>query len=244
MEQVKRGMGLLLLYMAFFFVRPGLVLPAHIFWPLLGGVTILVSVFLGAFDRLEAGSCAWDRTRKGLGILALLVGVWLLARQTVPQLMPAPVAVPPAAMVAAGPAGAAGQGAVATAPLPEKVPWETIHTGEGVQAFLDAKIAEAKSTGKPIMIDFWATWCAYCKKLDKVVWVKPEIVQESLRFITVKVDATKPDDDDMSAVKEIFRVPGLPTVAFIDSSGRVLHGKTLSGWHEPEVFLETMRSIE
>ena len=58
------------------------------------------------------------------------------------------------------------------------------------------------------------------------------------------MDATKADDDDMAAVKELFRVPGLPTVAFIDSSGRILHGKTLSGWHEADEFLATMRSVE
>ena len=35
---------------------------------------------LGAFDRLEPTSHAWDRTRKGLGIITLLLGIWLLAR--------------------------------------------------------------------------------------------------------------------------------------------------------------------
>ena len=241
MEQVKRGMGLLLLYMAFFFVRPGLVLPAAIFWPLLGGTTIVVSVFVGAFDRLGDSSEAWDRGRKGLGILFFLVGVWLLARDVVPAMLPAPTVVQPAMTVVAGPAGI---GVTAAAPLPAKVQWEKVHTGENVQGFLDEKIALAKSTGKPIIIDFWATWCAYCKKLDKVVWVEPEVVRESLRFITIKVDATKTDDDDMAAVKKAFRVPGLPTVAFIDSNGRVLHGKTLSGWHDVEEFLEAMRSVE
>jgi thiol:disulfide interchange protein DsbD len=242
MEQVKRGMGLLLLYMAFFFVRPPLVLPADIFWPLLGATTIVVAVFLGAFDRLDATSQVWDRARKALGILALLTGVWLMAREVVPPLLPAPTPVQPAPVMVAGAAG--GSDPVAAAPLPDKVQWELIRTGENVQGFIDEKIALAKSTGKPIMIDFWATWCVYCKKLDKVVWVEPEVVEESLRFITIKVDATDPDDDDMTAVKDMFKVPGLPTVAFIDSSGRVLHGKTLSGWHEADEFLATMKSIE
>ena len=239
METVKRGMGLLLLYMAFFFVRPGLVLPEKIFWPLLGGTTVLVSVFLGTFDTINAETHWWDRIRKGLGILTLLLGIGLIGKSVLPNIMPAPVAAPQPAMIMAS-----GNGAVAAAPLPAKVQWEVIHTGEGVQAFIDSKVELAKSTGKPVILDFWATWCAYCKKLDKKVWVKPDVVQESLRYITIKVDATKADDADMAAVKELFKVPGLPTIAFIDSSGRILHGKTLSGWHEADEILEIMKSVD
>jgi thioredoxin:protein disulfide reductase len=246
METVKRGMGLLLLYMAFFFVRPPLVLSEPVFYVLLGAVTILVAVFLGAFDRLEASSHWWVRTRKGLGILGLLVGIWLLGRVAVPGLLPAaaPVPQPPAAGAGAIAATTTGVATVAAAPLPEHVPWEVVRTGQDVGGLIAAKIEEARATGRPIIIDFWATWCAYCLKLDREVWNVPAVVEESLRFIAIKVDATRPDDADMAAVKEMFRVPGLPTVAFIGSDGRIRHGQTLSGWHEAPVFLEAMRALD
>jgi len=243
METVKRAMGLLLLYMAFFFVRPGLVLPETVFYLLLGGVTVLVAVFMGAFDRLVPDSHWWDRTRKGLGILFLLAGIWLLGRTVLPAILPATIVATPPAALAAGPGNAAPANAATPAP-PAKVTWEIVRTGEGVQSLIESRIAAASQAGKPVMLDFWATWCAYCKKLDKQVWVEPAVVAESQRFVTIKIDATKPDDADMTAVKEMFRVPGLPTVAFIDSGGRILHGKTLSGWHEPDEILAIMRSVE
>ncbi|MBD3222770.1 thioredoxin fold domain-containing protein, partial [bacterium] len=242
MENVKRGMGLLLLYMAFFFVRPPLVLPEAVFYPLLGAVTIMVAVFLGAFDRLSAESDWWERTRKGLGILALLVGIWLMGKQVVPQLMPQPTVVPQPMVAATGPGGGTLQ--TAAAPLPEKVQWEVVHTGENVMDFIDGKIAEARAADKPVIIDFWATWCAYCKKLDKTVWNQPEVVEESLRYVTIKVDATKPDDDDMAAVKERFRVPGLPTVSLIDSDGNIQFGKSFNGYKGPEEILGIMQSVK
>ncbi len=240
METVKKGMGILLLYMAFFFVRPPLVLPESIFYPLLGVVTILVAAFMGAFDRLAADSHWWDRARTGLGFVALLVGIFLLGKQAVPSLIPAPVVSAPA-YAAVAPDGTT---AVAAVPLPEKVQWEVVHTGEDVMAFIDAKIAEAKTSGKPVIIDFWATWCAYCKKLDKTVWKQPDVVSESLRYVTIKVDATKPDDDDMMAVKERFRVPGLPTVALIDSQGNIQFGKSFNGYKGPEEVLALMKSVD
>ena len=243
MESVKRGMGLLLLYMAFYFVRPPLVLSDTVFFLLLGAVTILVAVFMGAFDRLETDSGWWLRTRKGIGLLGFLIGVWLLGRVALPGLLSVTA---PGSMAWIQPGAAVPEAAEAVLepPLPGEVQWEVIRTGENVQDFLAARIEEARSTGKPIIIDFWATWCAYCRKLDREVWNVPEVVAESLRYIAIKIDATRPDDDDMAAVKEMFRVPGLPTVAFIDSSGRILNGRTLSGWHEAPTFLEVMRSIE
>jgi thiol:disulfide interchange protein DsbD len=117
-----------------------------------------------------------------------------------------------------------------------------IKTGENVQAFLDETRARAKAEGKPVMIDFWATWCVYCKKLDKDVWNQPPVIEESLRFVNIKIDATAPDDDEMTAIKEEFRVPGLPRVIFIDSRGKVLHGRT-SAYKPAEEMLEVMQSI-
>lgn len=255
METLNRGMGLLLVGMALYFLRPGSVIPEAYFYPLVGVVLVIVSSFMGAFDQQGAGATWWDRTRRALGILALVSGLVLFVgsnlqygflgkawRSVLEETMPQTVGVPAGVAVAAGEASGARETAAASTPLPHKVPWEIIATGDGVQAFLDAKRAEAKAAGKPMMIDFWATWCVYCKKLDKVVWNQPEVIKESLRFVTVKVDATKPDDEEMTAIKEEMRVPGLPQVIFIDSRGEILHGRT-SGFKPAEEMLEIMKSI-
>ncbi len=255
MDTVKKGMGLLLVAMAFYFVRPGSVLPANIFYPLVGVTTILVAVFMGAFDQLTAESGWWQRTSKGLGLATFLAGLFLLFGSFLQHgfLMPSPLANLSAGNTAApalsgvtlpatGGATTAVAEATPTAPLPKKVPWTTIHTGENVQAFLDEQRALAKAAGKPIMIDFWANWCVYCKKLDKLVWNVPEVVAESQRFVTIKVDATVPDDAEMEKIKEEFQVPGLPRVIFIDSRGEVLPGRAAGFLKAPEM-LALMKSI-
>lgn len=249
MESLNKAMGLLLVGMALYFLRPGSVIPAEYFYPLLGTILVVVSVFVGAFDKITDTFGWWDRVRKALGILALVSGLVFFVganlqygflgdaiESIMPEAAPAYTAV----------AGNNPQAAVATSvpapPLPAKVQWEKIHTGENVQAFLDTKRAEAISSGKPIMIDFWAQWCVYCKKLDKAVWNKPEVVRESLRFVTIKIDATKADDDEMTAIKDEFKVPGLPRVIFIDSRGEILHGSS-SAFKPAAEMLEVMKSI-
>ena len=244
MDTVKKAMGLLLLAMAFWFVRPGIFLPEKIFYPLLGSVTIIVGVFVGAFDGLAAGAGWWDRTRKGLGLIALVAGLYLLGGSLLahgPLGTPVQVAPGPGRAVAAAPVAVAG-GAAAATPLPEKVQWDKVHTGENVRAFLDQRLAAAKAAGRPVMIDFWAEWCVYCKKLDKTVWNQSAIVAEAQRFTTVKIDATAPDDDEMAAIKAGWDVAGLPRVVFIDSRGEYLAGRS-TGFVPPEQMLELMQGI-
>jgi thiol:disulfide interchange protein DsbD len=249
MDTVKKGMGLLLVAMAFYFVRPGAVLPAQVFYPLVGLATIIVAVFMGAFDSLNTESGWWPRASKALGLAVFIAGIYLLLGSFLQHgfLMPSPLdqpgversAMPAQAMV--NPAVPTAS-SVATTPVPGAVPWATIHTGENVQAFLDSERAAAKAAGRPVMIDFWAKWCVYCKKLDKTVWNVPVVVSESRRFVTIKVDATAPDDAEMEKLKEFYQVPGLPRVVFIDSRGEVLHGRS-SGFLEADEMLSLMRSI-
>ncbi len=244
MDTVKKAMGLLLVFMAFFFLRPGLVLPAKVFYPLLGAVTVVVATFMGAFDRLVDTSSWWDRTRKALGLLFLAAGLWLLVGSWVQYgwLLP-PLNQTPATTVASPThAAAAPTGADPVATLPAKVPFEVVHSGENVRAFLDAKIATAKETGRPVVIDFWATWCKVCQVLDKKVWVDPAVIAESARFQAVKIDCTEMDPE-MEAIWAEFQVGGLPTIAFIDSRGEILHGKTVTGFKEAADMAALMSSV-
>jgi len=250
METIKKGMGLLLVAMAFYFVRPEVVIPAKYFNLLVSVTLLLVSVFMGAFDGLTAAATWWDRTRKALAILVLFMGLGGLVTHAVEygrlgEVMggseTVQVSAPAAATRVAG-VTPVTESLEKPAVLPDKVQWEIIKTGNAVEAFLAERQATAKATGQPVMIDFWATWCVYCKKLDKSVWNQPEVVAEAQRFVTIKIDATDPDDAEMSAIKERFQVTGLPRVVFIDSRGEILHGRA-SGFKTASEMLTLLKSI-
>ena len=43
---------------------------------------------------------------------------------------------------------------------------------------------------KPVFLDFYTSWCTYCRKMDKQVFVKPEIAEKlNQDFYAVKMDA-------------------------------------------------------
>jgi thiol:disulfide interchange protein DsbD len=98
-------------------------------------------------------------------------------------------------------------------------------------------LAEATAAHKPVMIDFSADWCAACKELETKTYPSPEIAAELRRFVFIKVN-----DREATAVQQYGGV-GLPYVVFIDSQGRLLRDRTLTGFLTPHELLPVLQKI-
>ena len=73
--------------------------------------------------------------------------------------------------------------------------------------FNDQTAREAIESGKPVMIDFWATWCGPCIKLGP-------IVEELAEKYGDQVTVGKLNIDDNDEVASENRVRNIPTVLF------------------------------
>lgn len=81
-------------------------------------------------------------------------------------------------------------------------------------------VEKAKAESKPMMIDFGASWCAACKELEHLTFPDPSVRTEAQKFVSLKVDATDDDDKSVTALKDKYKVVGLPTVIIIDKDGK------------------------
>ncbi len=80
--------------------------------------------------------------------------------------------------------------------------------------------SEAARSGRPLLVDFTASWCGACKQLERETFAAPEVANIAGRFLAVKVDASNDEDPAVQSAMESVGVRGLPTVIVFDSAGK------------------------
>jgi thiol:disulfide interchange protein len=86
---------------------------------------------------------------------------------------------------------------------------------EGWYPSLSAGIAEATRQGKPVLIDFWATWCKNCLVMDKTTLKDPEVTTALSNYVKIKFQAEDPDSSAAREAMEHFNAKGLPTYVIL-----------------------------
>lgn len=71
--------------------------------------------------------------------------------------------------------------------------------------------AESEKTGKPVFIDFWATWCKNCSAMNLTTFKNAAVKTELEKFIDVRLQAEDFSDPATAGILKAFKVTGLPT---------------------------------
>jgi thioredoxin-related protein len=82
---------------------------------------------------------------------------------------------------------------------------------------LNAALANARRTHKMVLVDFYTSWCGYCKRLDAEAYQDPGVIHQLANAIPVKLDA---EHEGLDAARR-YGVTGFPTILFLDENGKV-----------------------
>jgi thiol:disulfide interchange protein len=76
---------------------------------------------------------------------------------------------------------------------------------------LQEGLVAAQKEGKPVFVDFWATWCKNCKAMDATTFRHPDVEKLLGNYILVKYQAEHPDEPETKKMLNYFNIVGLPT---------------------------------
>ena len=105
-------------------------------------------------------------------------------------------------------------------------------------------LTQARTAGKPVVIDFYADWCLPCKELDEKTFTDDRVKAELDRFVRVKADLTIAGDERTKQLTEQYKVVGVPTIVFLDASGNEVPGSRLTGFEPPDKFLQRAQAVK
>ena len=75
------------------------------------------------------------------------------------------------------------------------------------QTFTDANIKEVIASGRPVIVDFWASWCGPCRAMGPVI---DKLAEE----YAGKIEVGKYNCDEENDFASDHRIMSLPTILF------------------------------
>jgi len=97
----------------------------------------------------------------------------------------------------------------------------------------DSALAIAQEEDERLVLDFYTSWCSWCKRLDSVTFADSTVIAASASMVFAKIDA---EEDTITAQR--YSVNSFPTVVLANSDGTEID--RIGGYLPPAKFLETI----
>ena len=224
MDSIKAGFGVALLLMAIWMLDR--VVPVAVTMALTAIVLIISAIYMRALDQISHDTKGWLKLWKGVGIMLLLYGAALFV-------------------------GVLSGGNSLLYPLKGLASTSSANAQTSKLSFLtvtsiselEPVLQEAKRTGKPVMLDFYADWCISCVELEYVTFADTGVKQALSGFVRVKVDVTA-NDENAKALNKIYGVIGPPALVFYNHSGVLQPQLMLVGVIDPKDFINHLSQLD
>lgn len=110
---------------------------------------------------------------------------------------------------------------------------DEIHWSTDIEQSLQA----ASQAGKPVLMEFTASWCVYCQRMEKSTFTDPRVAaQINRQFVAVRVDADKHKD----LVKDL-EIEGLPAILVVSPDLQIIH--RIKGFQTANALLTELNKV-
>lgn len=217
MNTVKAFFGIMLLAVAIYLLSR--IIPASVTMSLWAILLIFSGIYAGALTHSITHE---EKFHQGVGIILLVYGLLILIGVSLGATNPLQPLATSHATSSAQPIN------MPTASHPKTL------------AEIKQTIAEAK--GKPVMLDFYADWCASCKVMEATTLKDAQVLEALNQFVVITIDVTD-NTPQNKAIMAYFKIVAPPTYVFFDAEGAQLPALTLVGENNPHEFLEALHMV-
>lgn len=116
-----------------------------------------------------------------------------------------------------------------------KLAWKYVNS-------IDALEEAIQVSTKPVMLDFYASWCVSCKELENITFKDERVIQILERFTLLKADVTNNTQED-KALQKRFNVFGPPALIFFDENKQEMKQAQIIGYKNADEFLEIVAPL-
>jgi thiol:disulfide interchange protein len=95
-----------------------------------------------------------------------------------------------------------------------------------------AAVAEARRTGRNVLLEVGGEWCSWCHILDKYFVDNPKLTElRDRNYLTIKINFS-PENLNEALLSMYPKIPGYPHIFVVDSSGKLLKSQDTSPLEE------------
>ena len=154
--------------------------------------------------------------QRALGVMLIVLAAWIVS----------PI------FLGNSPTESASSGQARTEKQLGELKFKVIGSIEALQPFFD----EAKRTGKPLLLDFYADWCISCKEMEIKTFANPAVAKKMQDFILVQADVTSNSAAHQALLKR-YGLFGPPGILLFNTVGEEQINQRVVGFMPPDRFL-------
>ncbi|MBQ0755267.1 MAG: protein-disulfide reductase DsbD [Gammaproteobacteria bacterium] len=223
MDDIKRFFGVMMLAIAVWLLAR--IVPASMAMGLYGVLAAGYGIYLGALEPTPEGGSRMKRT---IALMLALYGALLVVGAAAGGKDPLQPLVSShhQSTSSTAIAPATDSSAVTTGS------WQKLRGSDN----LAAALAQAAAQGRPVLVDFYADWCASCKVLEEETLNHPDVLEALSGYTLIQADITEINNDSQK-IMEKYNIFGLPCLVFFAPNGTEIDGTRILGEMGPEKFI-------
>ena len=227
MDTTKAIFGMIMLGLAISMLKR--IVPIEITMALTGTLLVASGVYMGALDKVSEEATGWKRFWKSLGLIMVFYGAMqLLGVATGSTNLFQPLK---------------GVFAVTTnATIPNeasaKLKFDTVKTIDD----LENKLLQAKNNQQFTMLDFTASWCVECERMEKNTFHEVNIAKSLQTIQLLRADISADDPKDRALMAK-FGVAAPPTVLFFDKNQNEIKDIRAIGYKDASDFSKRLQLL-